>query len=134
MTPDYGTDLLLLDGFGPSLPTASGVRLVAAALYRRWTTDQASVPGRNIYKGQCRDLKALLGAQLQPARLVGLAREYAQVAREDERVADVVCLFEAALEGRKLGFRAQVATKASGPFALVIPFDSFLPEVILGAA
>ena len=35
MTPDYGTDLLLLDGFGPSLPTASGVRLVAAALYRR---------------------------------------------------------------------------------------------------
>lgn len=131
MNDALGQDLLLLDGFKPLFPQTSGAALVAAALYRRWTTDPASPAGKALYKSACRDLRALLGAQIDPARLVSLTREYQQVAREDERVQDVVCTFELAEEGRKLVFRAMVQCKA-GPFTLVVPFDSFIPELRLG--
>lgn len=137
---DFGTELLLFDAFSPRFGTASGEVLVLASLYRRWTTDPASPPGRNIYKGRCQDLRLLLGSRQDPARLVSLARTYAACAREDPRVNEAVCVFEFRpqpenpLNGRRLVFKATVALKTGANLTMLIPFDNLTPEVLRGAA
>lgn len=130
MAVEYGQDLLLLDAFGDTFARGSGPALVMAGVYRRWTTDPASVAGQLVYQAQCRDIRHLLGVHYDQARLIGWARELAELAKEDERVDDCAVVFEANPEARVLTLKAAVQPSIGPAFRFVIPFDSFEPSLL----
>ena len=133
MIPDFGTDFLVFDEMPPDFRLSTGDMLVLAAVYRRWTTDPDSVAGARIYKGRCRDIRRLLAARYNLARLTALATELGQVARDDERVDDASAVFESDPAGRTVRLRGEVRPVGdAAAIRFVIPFDSFKPEVLLG--
>lgn len=126
---DYGRDLSLLDGLSAQFPLLEGPGLVVQAVYRRWTTDPASTAGRRIYQSQCRDIRRLLGARFDALTLAGWEHDLAFVAKVDQRVdACAVTLQDAR---QTLTLRSQIKTLGTTA-TLVIPFDTFSPEVRLG--
>lgn len=129
----YGKTLSLLSGFVGTFPLAEGALAVGQGMYRRWTTSENSLAGKRIYKGRCRDIRELLAAQLDTGRLQSYALVLQEIAKEDERVDDVVALISYRATTSVLQLRAHVRCGA-GPFALLIPFDTFTPELQEAAA
>ena len=131
---DWGTDLMLLDSF-PATFTVIGPgdpRLVLYAVYRRWTTSPTSEAGRRIYDSQCRDVHALLGARTSRAILASWEHDLEEVAKVDERVAEVVVKLEPSGDRKVLTLRAAI-TVGTTTSTLILPITSpLLPEVTIG--
>ena len=128
---EYGKDLTLLDGFPPLFTLTEGPALVVQAIFRRWTTSPTTTAGVRIYKSQCRDLRALLGARFDRTTLSGWELDLAQIAKADERVDDCIAKITGTQSTKLLVLRSQIKTLGTTA-TLVIPFDSFVPEVDLG--
>lgn len=128
---DFGTDMDLgMEGFDPQFTLVTGARLVLNAALRRWTTAEESAAGQRIYKGRCRDIRQLLTARYDQARLVALARALAELAKDDERVEDCAVVIDTEKSGRAVRLRAQVRLVGEGTVLnLVLPFDTFTPEL-----
>jgi len=131
MSVEYGKDLTLLDGFPPLFTLTEGPGLVVQAVFRRWTTDPASTAGRRIYKSECRDVRKLLGARFDQTTLRGWELDLSQIAQVDERVDDCTVVITGSQPLKLLTLRSQIKTLGTTA-TLVIPFDTFSPEVLLG--
>lgn len=129
--PDYGKDLTLLTGFPALFTLTEGPGLVVQAVYRRWTTSPATTAGQRIYKSQCRDLRSLLGARFDQTTLAGWERDLAEIAKADERVDDCTVKIDGSQPQKLLTLRSLIKTLGTTA-SLVIPFDTFSPEVLLG--
>lgn len=130
-SPGYGSDFLLLDALDPLFALVSGPQLVLAAVYRRWTTNPDGEDGARIYAGRCRDIRQLLQARYDAAVLTSWQQDLAQLAKDDERVDDCAVIFDQGAQGRTVKMRGNIQpADGSTPFAFVIPFDTFKPEVL----
>ena len=133
MSANYGADLTLVDAFDPLFPQqdAGDPHTVVYAIFRRWTTDPASEAGRRIYGSKCRDLRQLLLSRVDQAILAAWESGLAETAKQDDRCAGCRVAIAATKQLRVTSLRAQIQT-ADGPFTLVIPFDTFTPQVLDG--
>lgn len=131
---DFGTDFDLgLDGFDSQFTLVTGARLVINNVLRRWTTGEETTAGVRIYQGRCRDIRRLLASRFDRARLVALGQELGELAKDDERVEDCAALLEGDSAGKVIRLRAEVLLVGSEtPLRLVLPFDSFKPELLNG--
>lgn len=116
---DYGRDTSLGPaGLRPDASTNEGPSLVLEAIWRRLTTDPASLAGRRIYGSRCYDLRALLGAALSDPRIAAEESAMASACRQDERVADAAALLDFAARTRsgtlKIALRLVDGTEIAG--------------------
>lgn len=126
---NQGTDLLLTDGFEPHFPLCSQRKNLAAALFRRCTTDPASDAGKAIYDGQCYDARAFFAGKLDVSRLGLIGPQVARACLQDERVLKAVGVAAYSTANKKLEITVTI-TDADGPFSFIVAITSVTAEVL----
>jgi hypothetical protein len=131
---DYGTDVSTfvindegVNDLDPFFREISGLRVIAEAVARRWTSEKGSMfwdpdAGENV--------RNYLNAKFDPSNIVDLQASLAHEAEKDERVANcaVLVTYEQAI--KRLRIRGRI-TPSDGPvFEFVMPVDSVTGEVL----
>lgn len=129
MSASYGQDLSLVQGFPQLFPTLEGSALVLQAVYRRWTTPPDTEAGRRIYGSQCRDIRQLMAMRFDGAILAGWESDLAEIARHDDRVDACTVTLTGSKSTKTLTLTALI-TVGQVTSTLVIPFDTFEPEIL----
>lgn len=121
--PNFGRDFLCMGDFATTLRRGSGVEMVVAAIYHRFTTDQVLAPPGDKSGDYGLDVRRLLGSKealaVVQARLSGIAQK-------DPRVRTcAVRIVETALAGDDVAWAITVTgTSDVGPFRMVIAATS----------
>lgn len=113
-TPDFGSAWSCTTDLAMPASYASGFRVVAEAILRRWQTPRGGLIDDPNYGF---DLSDFIGADLDRSVLANLAHNAGAEAEKDERVLS--CQVSATLAGELLLISGTVET-AEGPFALVV--------------
>lgn len=127
---NYGVDLELADQFSTTFPTASGLRNLIRALFRRWTTDPESEAGIAIYSGKCIDVRRFMAGRIDVTRTSYIAQSVARVAQHDDRVDDCTATASFAPSLKTLRIQAKVTPSTGPTFDLILATDGVTAEVL----
>ena len=120
MTPDFGKDLSCTT----SIMTArysTGPRLVAEALFRRFTTPRGMLQGGEDEQNFGLDLAALVGSVSTPSAVAALPGQIEAEALKDERVESVTVSVTSTTVGPATSWNITIkAQTGAGPFSLVL--------------
>lgn len=127
---DFGTDTSCLTGLRTGR-FASGPRLVAESLFRRFRTTQGTLRGGEAEQNFGFNLADLIGSVQTPSDQAALPGRVEAEALKDERVDTVTVTMLQAQVGPGLSWTIGIeGDTAEGPFSLVLAVSAVTVEVL----
>lgn len=109
----------------------SGPRLVAEALYRRFTTPRGMLRGGEDEANYGLDLVGIIGSVSTKSDAAALEGRILSEAQKDERIQSVSVTVNATTSGPSTSFAIAIsATTAAGPFTLQLAVSAVTVELI----
>lgn len=128
---DFGTDTSCLTGLRTGR-LASGVQLVAEAIYRRLSTPRGMLRGGDDEANYGIDLADMIGQVSTPSQVAALPGQIQSEVKKDERVQEVTVTATAATgsAGDVTWAISIECTTALGPFSLVLSVNAVTVELL----
>lgn len=121
MATDYGTCISVTSSTPRRWKLITGPRVVAEAIYRRWSTERGTLPYDLDYGT---DAKEMIGETQSPAQIASWSTALAEEALKDERVEDCTVRMTYDEAAATAILTATVKLSGGPTFNLVVAVDS----------
>ena len=127
MATDYGTCISVTTDLPLRWKMVTGARVVAEAVFRRWSTDRGSLPYDLDYGTHA---VGMIGATMTQGEIASWESRLVSEALKDERVQDCVAIVVYDQPNASAEITAKITPSDGAPFEMVMSINSVTAEII----